>query len=331
MEIRFPAYYKAFSCLAGACPDSCCKEWTVDVDPQAAACYRALPGDLGDRLREVLTEEDGCTVMQIIDGRCPMWRQDGLCRIQAELGHNALCQTCRDYPRLTHHYGSFLEKDLELSCPEAARLILQEDADMVAEAVPGGEAQDYDEELMDILLRSREQVFAFLKNSSYPLPQTLAIVLCYAHGLQGWLDGGEPAVLQPEECLKDAMRFAGQPDWGSFFALFRELEILTPGWKQRLEKGFIGSSWQRLHLQLFAYFLRRYWLQSISDGDLVCRVKLAIAGCGMVYALGGDPVETAQLFSKEIENDPDNVEAILDACYTHRALTDANLLGLLLK
>ena len=60
MEIRYPAYYKDFSCLAGACPDSCCHEWEVDVDPDAADYYRHLPGELGDRLREVLRDgEDG--------------------------------------------------------------------------------------------------------------------------------------------------------------------------------------------------------------------------------------------------------------------------------
>lgn len=331
MEIRYPSYYRKFSCIAGACPDSCCKEWTVDVDPQSAAYYRALPGALGDQLRQVLTEENGSTVMQITQGRCPMWRWDGLCQIQAELGHDALCQTCRDYPRLTHDYGSFLERDLELSCPEAARLILQEDASAVTESAPGGEAPDYDEAMMDILLRSREQALRFLENSTYSLPQTLAIVLCYTHSVQSWLDGGASAVFLPEECLTDAMGFAGEPDWDNFFALFRELEILTPQWKQRLQTGYVGSQWGTLHTRLFAYFLRRYWLQTVSDGDLVCRVKLAIAGCLMVYALGGDPMETAQLFSKEIENDPDNVEAILDACYTHKALTDANILGMLLK
>ena len=62
------------------------------MDEASAEYYRSLSGPLGDRLREVLVEEEGGTVMQIVDGRCPMWRQDGLCRIQAELGEEALCQ-----------------------------------------------------------------------------------------------------------------------------------------------------------------------------------------------------------------------------------------------
>ena len=114
MKIFTPAYYHQFHCIASACPDSCCKEWDVDVDDASAVRYRALPGALGDRLREVLQDTDDGTVMTIQDGRCPMWRQDGLCRIQAELGHEALCSVCQQFPRLTHDYGDFVERDLEL-------------------------------------------------------------------------------------------------------------------------------------------------------------------------------------------------------------------------
>ena len=154
MKITKPVYFDTFRCIASACPDSCCKEWDVQVDDDAAAFYRRLPGPLGDRLREVLKDEDGETVMTIIGHRCPMWRDDGLCRIQAELGHEALCRTCREFPRLTHDYGDFIEYGLELSCPEAARIILSEPAAFVTTEVPGGEIE-YDEDAMAVLLRSR--------------------------------------------------------------------------------------------------------------------------------------------------------------------------------
>ena len=86
MNVSKPRYFDDFRCLAGSCPDSCCKEWDVDVDEASAANYRSLPGPLGDRLRQVLHPSDGGTVMTIEEGRCPMWRPDGLCLIQAELG-----------------------------------------------------------------------------------------------------------------------------------------------------------------------------------------------------------------------------------------------------
>ena len=149
MTIYKPSYFDAFRCIAGACPDSCCKEWAVQVDEASAAYYRNLSGDLGDRLRQVLVEEDGDTILRIENGRCPMWRQDGLCRIQAELGEQALCKTCREFPRLTHDYGDFQELTLELSCPEAARMILSTPpAALRPQTVPGGEEPEYDEEAM---------------------------------------------------------------------------------------------------------------------------------------------------------------------------------------
>ena len=67
MRITKPDYHDRFHCLAGGCPDSCCKEWEVQVDADAAALYRKLPGALGDDLRRVLRQEDGEFYMTIAD------------------------------------------------------------------------------------------------------------------------------------------------------------------------------------------------------------------------------------------------------------------------
>ena len=79
------------------------------------------------------------------------------------------------------------------------------------------------------------------------------------------------------------------------------------------------------------YAIQRYYLQAVSDYDLICRIKWIIVTCLLLRHLGGDFIATAQLYSKEIENSTDNVEAILDGAYSSPALTDAKLLGLLLK
>ena len=106
MLLRKPAYYENFRCIADRCPDSCCAEWDVLVDGETAARYEAMEGALGDAIRENLKlDEDGQHYFAIQNRRCPMWRADGLCRIQAELDHDALCETCRRFPRLRHDYG----------------------------------------------------------------------------------------------------------------------------------------------------------------------------------------------------------------------------------
>ncbi len=332
MEVFYPGYYEHFSCVAGLCPDSCCKEWGVDVDPDSAAFYRRLPGALGDRLRQVLQDGDGGTVMAIENGRCTMWRQDGLCRIHAELGHDALCRVCREFPRLRHDYGSFAELGLELSCPEAARLILTSPEQAFAvKTLPDSEEPEYDTEIMDILLRSRGQFLKFMDTASLTLPQILSVLLLYAHEVQAELDGGDAAPFCPEKCLADAAHFAQGGDIRQVQDFFLGLEILTGHWRQRLRASAVTPQWDCRHRALLRYFLNRYWLQAVSDYDVLCRAKFAITACLLIGCLGGDLIETAQLFSKEIENDPDNVEAILDGAYTSPALTDGALLGLLTK
>jgi len=331
MLITKSPYFDSFRCIADKCPDSCCKEWDVQIDDTSALYYRSLSGALGDRLREVLRDEDGETVMTIIDGRCPMWRPDGLCRIQAELGENALCKTCREFPRLTHDYGDFLEKGLELSCPEAARMILNAPAaDSVIIQVPGNQEADYDQEAMAVLKATRKTMLSLLAEENRPIGETLALALLYGCQAQGELDSGDCAPFAPASALATARELARTGLSEEIPQFFLTLEILTPEWKTLLQNP-TPSCWEPRHLALARYLVERYWLQAVSDYDLYCRVKFIIISCLLVKQLGGDLLRTAQRFSKEIENNIDNVETLLDAAYAHPAFTDDKLLGLLLQ
>lgn len=330
MLITKPSYFDTFRCIAGTCPDSCCKEWDVQVDAAAAACYRSLSGDLGDRLREVLYDEDGETYMAIVDGRCPMWRKDGLCRIQAELGEGALCKTCREFPRLTHDYGDFIEYGLELSCPEAARIIFATpDARMVITEMPGGEEPEYDLDAMTSLKASRETVLALLADTSRPVKETLALMLLYGYQAQGEVDGDDIRPFDADSALDAIHQLAKPGDLQKISSFFKDLEILTPQWLQLLENPAPAVFSEELRI-LARYMVERYWLQAVSDYDLVSRVKFILISCLLVAHLGGDLVSTAQLFSKEIENSAENVDAILDATYSCPAFTDDKLLWLIL-
>ena len=330
MLITKPHYFDSFRCIASGCPDSCCKEWAVQIDEKSAAYYRSLPGDLGDRLRQVLSEEDGDTVMTIEHGRCPMWRDDGLCRIQAELGEQALCKTCREFPRLTHDYGDFLEYGLELSCPEAARIILSSSpAPSATLEIPGGEEPEYDMDAMAVLKATRETALSILSDTSRSMGETLALFFLYGCQAQSELDSGEILPFDAESALETARELAKPGDSLGIPDFFRSLELLTPEWEAALLSPAPGE-WREEYRALARYLVERYWLQAVSDYDLYCRVKFIVIACLLVKQLGGDIYRTAQLFSKEIENNVDNVEAILDAAYDHPAFTDDKLLGLLL-
>lgn len=332
MLILEPSYYREFCCIAADCPDSCCKEWEVQVDEKSASIYRSLEGPLGERLREVMRDDpEWGTVMVNEQGRCPMWRQDGLCRIHAELGHDALCKTCRDFPRLCHDYGDFMELGLELSCPEAARMILgTSDTTMCASEADGGEAPEYDEEAMAILLQSRKEALRLLYDPQFSVQEALVLLLYYGYQVQTELDGGEALDFVPEEILSEAAQLAAEGDAKAMPDFFLGLEILTEQWKKRLQTPAEPSQWSDVFRNLARYGIERYWLQAVADYDLVSRVKLILVSCLLVRSLGGDVVETAQLYSKEIENNADNVDAILDGTYTHPALTDRAILQHLL-
>lgn len=328
MQIRKPCYFDHFTCLAAACPDSCCKDWDVLVDQQSADYYHSLPSDLGERLRQVLTQEDGGFYMTIQDGRCPMWRKDGLCRIQAELGHDALCKTCREFPRLTHDYGVFTELGLELSCPEAARLILNSPlSPLPMPDLTGCEA--YDREDMELLLQSREKALTLLGRTDLSVPQALSLLLFYGCHIQSLLDGEYLPTFDPDAALDTAKALAKSGDTQALRDFFLSLEILTPLWEQRLSAPSTPSQWTENYRLLASYFVERYWLQAISDFDLICRVKLCAILCILIHDLGGDLIQTAQLCSKEIENNAENMDALLDAAYTCPTFTDDKLLGLL--
>ena len=301
----------------------------MQVDDASAAYYRTLSGPLGDRLREVLCDEDGETVMTIMDGRCPMWRQDGLCRIQAELGEEALCKTCREFPRLTHDYGDFVELGLELSCPEAAKWILnaKNTALLVETTAEEGEAE-YDEEAMSVLKDTRKTMLSLLSEER-PVGQLLALALLYGCQAQSELDSGDIQPFDPDSALETAKSLTKPGDPQKMLDFFLELELLTPEWEEMLRNPRPGP-WDPHIPAMARYLVNRYWLQAVSDYDLYSRVKFILIACLLVRTLGGDIFRTAQLWSKEIENDADNVDAILDGAYSHPAFTDDKLLGMLL-
>lgn len=332
MKLVYPSYYHDFRCVAAACPDSCCQEWDVEIDEASAGRYRAMEGPLGDALRADLYEEEGMTYLRNNHGRCPMWRADGLCRIQAELGHGALSRVCQEFPRLLQDYGDFVELGLEMSCPEAARIMLTSDNwSLCSEEIPGGEEPDYDGEIMEILRKSRPYALKLLQDPAPPVPLRLARLLLYGYHVQGVIDGGEDTPFDRSPAADLLNRFAGQGDEKAQTRFFQKMEILTQRWRDTLEQAVPTPVWREELCRFAQYQVYRYYFQAVSDWDLAARVKMIVAGCVLLAHLPGNPVENIQRYAKEIENDGENVERLLDGAFTERALTDASLLALLAR
>lgn len=127
MKVIVPDYYKDFKCIAGACEDTCCAGWEVDVDEDSYQRYRQTGGSIGERLKAVMipkSEGDGCSFRLMPDKRCPFLNEKNLCDIYSELGEDALCDTCAYFPRFVHDYGSCREMGPAPSCFTAAQLMV---------------------------------------------------------------------------------------------------------------------------------------------------------------------------------------------------------------
>ena len=331
MRLCKPGYYDRFHCIASACPDTCCQLWDIQVDPETAKFYRTIPGELGETVRHSLRQEDGETLIAMENGHCPLQDAQGLCSLQVKLGEKALCQVCREFPRLHHDYGDFMELGLELSCPEAARIILTSpEAPDVIFQVSGGSEPEYDLEAMEILLATRAQALALLSEGKYSPAQKLILLFFYGCHAQGLLDGEEMGNFDPEAALQTASTMACSSSFQDVLQFFKCEEILTDEWSALLKSAH-SPRLTPMVLPFCRYLVQRYWLQAVSDYDLYCRVKFMLISCLLVCSLQSDFIRGAQLFSKEIENDIDNVDAILDAAYTDPIFTDNRLLGFLLK
>ncbi len=190
MEVRYPNYYKKFHCIAGDCPDTCCAGWEIPVDKASEKRYREAcrHGKFSDKefarkLKKYV--KHGRIVSE--DVTCPFLNCDGLCEMYIELGPDALCHTCARHPRHLEDYGNLHEMVLLLSCPEAARLILEEnDGEFYVRHLPErqGNLDGIDQELLEILLKARKLIWRWNADQGLGANESMALSIAFAHDLQ---------------------------------------------------------------------------------------------------------------------------------------------------
>ncbi|HTW66401.1 MAG TPA: flagellin lysine-N-methylase [Bryobacteraceae bacterium] len=125
-----PRSYHAFRCIGAACEDTCCVGWIVNVDKQTYEAYqRCNDPELGPRLHELVTintenpSSDSYARIALSGPDCP-FLAEGWCAIQKKLGEEYLSIMCSQYPRVMNVVDDVLQRSLDLSCPEAARVML---------------------------------------------------------------------------------------------------------------------------------------------------------------------------------------------------------------
>lgn len=332
-------YTAQFSCLAGACPDTCCKDWEIILDEADVARYRALPGPLGEQVRAAITvTPEGEAVWRLIDGHCALLRPDGLCPIQCACGEEALCRTCRTHPRFWEEYGATRELTLALSCPGAARLLLSHtsplhltETELDAPVTPN----DLDPALYLALQRVCTAMIRLAQTRSLALPDRLGLILRLAERVQPLLDaahyGPIPALcrefeaLSPRQLALVRRRMRPRAPFFPCWMVLRNMEHLTTRFPWLLDRANHAeppdSFDTRFPLQaenLLVYFLFRYVLKAVNDGQLLPRAESCIFHllslrylCGAAGALTPDELQpVVSLYCKEVEHSEENLRLL---------------------
>ena len=321
MLVRVPDYYNAFHCLAGSCPRSCCIGWEVEIDDDTAAAYAAIPGELGCELRRQLqTDEYGARCFPLSGARCPFLDKDDLCRIHRELGQEYTSITCREHPRFTEEFGPLREISLSASCPEAARLLCGGDKPLTFPESVLPEDDEPGDDWLEPLLAFRDAAFSLLADQAEPIRRRMAQVLMLACAAQSLLDE-ELAAELPKLC-REPVSFPSLPEelpplFPAAPDALAELEILEDDWLPLLTAGReSGGRLPDILLErLTEYFLFRWCLKAVNDGDLLGRVQLAILSTLTVERLSAhtaSPEEALYRFCREIEHCDENIDALLE-------------------
>ena len=118
-----------FECIGGDCPISCCGgQWGIYIDDDAMKYYKSVEGEFGDRLRDSIIKINGDHYAFKLDEHtkdCVFLNDNKLCTIYRTLGPDALCYTCKTYPRMFFTVGDITFCYLTNSCPEVNRMIMQ--------------------------------------------------------------------------------------------------------------------------------------------------------------------------------------------------------------
>ena len=184
MRYRQPDYYDEFSCIGAVCPATCCAGWQIMIDEESLDRYSSVEGRFGTRLLNSIDWYQGA--LEQYNKRCSFLNDKNLCELYQELGPEALCQTCRMYPRHMEEFEDLREYSLSLSCPEAARIMLstkeKTEFEETEEAVEEDEEdyQDFDLLLFDRLEEARELIFAVIQDRSLNFSKRMAVLLRFS-------------------------------------------------------------------------------------------------------------------------------------------------------
>jgi lysine-N-methylase len=248
----------------------------VNVDRLTYETYqRCEDPELGPRLRELVTintssaSDDTYARVALSGADCP-FLTEGLCGIQTKLGETYLPVTCAAFPRVKNVVDDVLQRSLDLSCPEAARLVLLDPNPMEFDEEEG---PPHDARLgkLSVLTTSdggsgkpyayfreiRGFVIWLLQYRAWPLWKRLVILGSFCDQLEQLAAAGQNAQI-PEMVLELIVaRITAEYTSPRFLACYQEFRQGIE-WTAESSMDDIGYRYAAAYAQQFAPFLSRH-------------------------------------------------------------------------
>lgn len=256
MIITKPDYYNEFACLADQCEDTCCAGWQIVIDDASLEAYKKVEGEFRERLRSSIDWEEG-TFHQKDGRRCAFLNDDNLCDLYTALGEESLCTTCTNYPRHIEEFENIREYTLSVSCPEAARILLnkKEKVTFLEEEVEGEEEwEDFDFLFHSQLAEARTVMLQILQSREMNIGLRAYLVWEMGRELQEYVDEDRLFFLDEifEKYENEETRERLQAEWEQLHSVqgakqlydasirsymkFYQLEQLHDHWESHLEE-----------------------------------------------------------------------------------------------
>lgn len=340
---RVPKYFDSFRCVGKDCFDNCCIGWEIEIDTDTYEFYQDVDGKFGERLRSEIDDRS----FKLHKNRCAFLNEDNLCDIITELGEEHLCTVCTEYPRFTEQYGGLIELGLGMACPTASELIFKSDAELLEEEIEG-ETEETDEEFLSRLLFARGKIFDILCGGDLPAGERIAAALCYAKSVQERINNNDTFEgIEVRTNFDEFKNISKEELEGQMLDVFDKLEVMDKRWTLELENVKKNSGEypceNTFYDKLVLYFIFRYFLKALFDCDVYSKARLAAVSFLMIRRMDAarltrngafafaDRVETAQIYSKEVEYSQDNIDMLYDEFLFNDAFSLENLLIMILN
>lgn len=194
---RYPKYLKEFECIGGKCEDSCCIGWDIDIDKTTfREYYKVKDKEMKKLFQKNVHNNEYCQSPDVDygkvklkgDKRCPFLDEDNYCIIYSKLGEEYLSNVCTSFPRILNKIDGYYEMSLDVSCPEAARILLskeegiefEESEEILGKHIISSEidtkSKEFKDSPMKYIKEIRDLSIKIIKNRKFDLNKRLYIL-----------------------------------------------------------------------------------------------------------------------------------------------------------